>query len=77
MRLELERELMQRIRAAESPGGVIADMVHRGDIKNSKQGWRTLEKWTDKGWYEYGVSVAAGWLTTEAPNDLPPRADGC
>lgn len=23
------------------------------------------DKWTRKGWYEYGVSVMAGWLTDE------------
>lgn len=24
-----------------------------------------LEKWAGKNWYEYGVSVMAGWLTEE------------
>ena len=24
-----------------------------------------LEKWTAKGWYEYGVNVFYGWLTVE------------
>jgi DNA-binding Lrp family transcriptional regulator len=24
-----------------------------------------LEKWTRRGWYDYGVSVMAGWLTDE------------
>lgn len=24
-----------------------------------------LEKWTDKGWYDYGVSLDLGWLTEE------------
>ena len=28
-----------------------------------KQAWRTLEKWCDKGWYDYGVSIDLGWLT--------------
>jgi len=23
------------------------------------------DKWTAKGWYDYGVSVLAGWLTEE------------
>ena len=23
------------------------------------------EKWTNKGWYDYGVNVLAGWLTPE------------
>lgn len=26
-----------------------------------------LEKWCDKGWYEYGVCVDLGWLTPKGP----------
>ena len=25
--------------------------------------YRVLEKWTDRGWWEYGVSPRTGWLT--------------
>lgn len=32
---------------------------------NHKRAAYILWKWADKGWYEYGVSVMAGWLTVE------------
>lgn len=32
---------------------------------NDKRAAYILEKWSDKGWYDYGVSLRAGWLTTE------------
>lgn len=25
--------------------------------------YRVLEKWADRGWWEYGVSLRTGWLT--------------
>jgi hypothetical protein len=34
-----------------------------GRIQSVKQMWATLEKWTAKGWYEYGVSLDCGWVT--------------
>lgn len=30
---------------------------------NEKRAVYILEKWANKGWYEYGVNVLAGWLT--------------
>lgn len=30
-----------------------------------KRAWYLLEKWTDKGWYDYGVTEDLGWLTEE------------
>jgi len=27
-----------------------------------KQAWYYLEKWADKGWYNYGVTVDLGWI---------------
>lgn len=30
-----------------------------------KRAWGILEKWTSRGWYEYGVAVDMGWLTSE------------
>lgn len=32
---------------------------------NEKRAAYILEKWCGKDWYEYGVSVFAGWLTKE------------
>ncbi len=34
--------------------------------------YRLLEKWTAKGWWEYGVSMRCGWFTPEAPQELTP-----
>ena len=28
-----------------------------------KRAWYLLEKWTDKGWYDYSVTEDMGWLT--------------
>lgn len=34
------------------------------DIKiNEKRAAYICEKWSGKGWYDYGVNVLAGWLT--------------
>jgi len=30
-----------------------------------KRAWYLLEKWSDKGWYDYGVSLDMGWITEE------------
>jgi hypothetical protein len=35
---------------------------------NDKRAYYILKKWTDKGLYEYGVSIAYGWLTDEGIN---------
>ena len=32
---------------------------------NPKRSWYLCQKWTDKGWYDYGVSVDTGWLTPQ------------
>lgn len=30
-----------------------------------KQALATLEKWTNRGWYDYGTTIDLGWLTPE------------
>jgi len=30
-----------------------------------KRAWYLLEKWTCRGWYEYGVTLDLGWMTPE------------
>lgn len=32
-----------------------------------------LHKWARAGWWEYGVSLRSGWLTDEAPAELPTK----
>jgi hypothetical protein len=44
---------------------IIREMYDAAEIQSGKQAWATLEKWTDKGWYEYGVTLDLGWLTPE------------
>jgi hypothetical protein len=40
---------------------IAGDFIARGVAP--KQLWYWLEKWADKDWYEYGVSLDLGWLT--------------
>lgn len=42
---------------------VINEMVRTGMIKSHKQAWRTLDKWIDKGIWEYGSVIDLGWKT--------------
>lgn len=44
-----------------SPRDVINKMVEKGMIKSPKQAWRTLEKWSGKGLYNYGCCLDLGW----------------
>jgi hypothetical protein len=59
-----ERQLLDELQWQVSKGRrpyvrqVVADLEING-----KRAAYILEKWSRKGWYEYGVSVMAGWLT--------------
>lgn len=35
-----------------------------------KRGYAMLDKWVTCGWWEYGVSLRAGWFTDKAPERL-------
>ena len=64
---ELEKELWARIKKqptlqGETPRQVIADFIARGLIQSPKQAWATLNKWTDKGLYNWGVNEDLGWI---------------
>lgn len=37
-----------------------------------KRAYCLLQKWSDKGWWDYGVSLRCGWFTPEAPAELKP-----
>ncbi|KKL47363.1 hypothetical protein LCGC14_2336310 [marine sediment metagenome] len=56
-----ETFLWDRISTGRSPRDIISSMLVLGMIRNSKQAWRTLEKWAKKGLYDYGVSLDLGW----------------
>lgn len=44
-----------------SPYDIIKKMIEYKMINSPKQAWRTLEKWTDKGIYNYGSRLDLGW----------------
>lgn len=42
------------------------DLIRRETFDmNYKRAWYLLDKWSRKGWYEYGVTLDLGWLTNE------------
>lgn len=47
-------------------GNTPRDIINSpGFFMHYKRAWYLLEKWCDKGWYEYGVTLDLGWLTPE------------
>jgi len=34
-----------------------------GFTMHYKRSWYLLGKWSDKGWYDYGVTLDLGWIT--------------
>lgn len=82
MNADLEQYLWERIRRLDKPGGhlprtVIAEMVREKRIQSPKQAWRTLEKWSDRGWYDYGVTLDLGWRERETlPHEGHPATPG-
>lgn len=61
MTRDLEDELRARTVAGEIARDVIADLLARGAIASWKQAWRTLEKWSARGRWDYGSSIDLGW----------------
>ena len=62
-----QQALWDRLPCAEdvSCGGrttrdVVAALIRDGTLTR-KQAWRMLDRWTDEGRYEYGVSLDLGW----------------
>lgn len=62
MRRDLEDKLRERIRSGVCARDAIGEMLAAGDIASPKQAWRTLEKWSARREYEYGVCLDLGWL---------------
>jgi hypothetical protein len=42
---------------------IVGKIYDNGKGTHYKRLWYYLEKWCDKGWYSYGVSLDLGWLT--------------
>ncbi|MFW5988576.1 MAG: hypothetical protein ACOCQA_03995 [bacterium] len=40
----------------------VRDIIAHSPI-NKKRAYYLLEKWSNKGYYDYGVSIDLGWLT--------------
>lgn len=42
------------------------DLINSSDFyMNHKRAWYLLDKWSNKGWYDYGVTLDLGWLTSK------------
>ena len=65
MRADLENYLYKRIKKGICPRLLIRSMFETGKIKSRKQAYATLKKWTNKGYYDYGVSIDLGWITSK------------
>lgn len=60
---ELLKEIQSRTREMRPDGFPHArDVVHEIGM-NEKRAAYIFGKWADKDWYDYGISVMAGWLT--------------
>lgn len=62
MTRELEESLFQYVKRGKWAGDWINNALETKVIASRKQAWRTLEKWTNKGLYHYGVSLEMGWF---------------
>ena len=66
---EDEQRLMDEIRNKARTGEMpyVRAIVRELGMNENRAAY-ICEKWTRKGWYDYGVNVLAGWLTDAAPN---------
>lgn len=46
---------------SEAPRDVIARMLRLAMIDTPRQAWRTLENWSERDLYDYGVTLDMGW----------------
>jgi hypothetical protein len=56
-----ELQLLQAV--AAKPRSALADACFAPIQMPEKRGLYLLQKWADKGWWEYGVTLRSGWLT--------------
>lgn len=45
-------------------GSRVRDVIDSLNM-NHKRSWYLLVKWANRGWYDYGVNLDLGWLTTD------------
>lgn len=60
-----EKELLQLLqkRTLEDPNKPYVRQLVLDIGMHEKRAAYICQKWSDKGWYDYGVNVLAGWLT--------------
>lgn len=49
-----------------------ADAIGEQLGMHEKRVYSLLNKWTDRDWWEFGVSMRSGWFTESAPEALTP-----
>lgn len=57
---------------SQQTGIPFADKVAEDLGIPEKRAYSLLNKWTDRDWWEYGVSMRSGWFTEDAPEVLVP-----
>ena len=67
-RLLLELQRLCSGATLDSP--YVREVVRELGINENRAAY-ICEKWTVKGWYDYGVNVLAGWLTPEGLKIIP------
>lgn len=71
MRYEFEKYLWDEMEknghGYPFPREVIKAMLKKDMIQSAKQAWWTLEKWTQKGCYNYGCALDLGWKEGKSP----------
>lgn len=65
-----ELALFSALRACESLGPCEVQAAANRLGMHHKRLWSILEKWADAGWWDYGVTVRAGWFQPGAPLEL-------
>ena len=67
-----EAKLLKGIQDGKPPKVVAADLgMHEKRLQY------ILLKWTDKGWWDYGVSARTGWLTDKGIAQVAFTQGGC
>ena len=64
---DIEAEMERSIRAGADARTAIEALLAKGTIASPKQPLRTLEKWSSRGWWDYGVTIDLGWFTDAHP----------
>lgn len=71
MKKEIEWAFRRAIHEGRKHGFSVRDVIGefkaQGVIQSEKQAWRTLEKWSRRNQYEYGVTLDLGWLLPRDP----------